>query len=105
MREETKLTRAKIRFAEEGRFLTGAPSTHSDGRVPPGQGVVKGFPVLDLGIKPEIDPQDWSLRIYGAVESELNISWQDLTAMLPQTDIVVDIHCVTSWTHLDSSWR
>lgn len=105
MREDTKLTKAKIRFAEEGRFLTGTTSTPDDDRIPPGQGLVKGFPVLDLGIKPEITPEQWSLRIYGAVEAEVTISWQDLINKLPQTDIVVDIHCVTAWTHLDCSWR
>ena len=105
MSEDTKLTKAKIRFAEEGRFLTGTTSTPDDDRIPPGQGLVKGFPVLDLGIKPDIAPEQWSLRIYGAVESEVTISWQDLTNNLPQTDIVVDIHCVTAWTHLDCSWR
>ena len=67
-------------------------------RVPPGQYLTDGFPVLTEGPNPAYDLS------YGEVEDELQLSWDELLA-LPQRDVVVDIHCVTRWSKLDTSWR
>lgn len=104
MSENTKLIAAKLKFAEQGRFLTGATHLPVDSRVPPGQGLVKGLPVLDLGVQPEIALSAWSLTIDGAVAQPLCLNHQDV-ARLPHSLVNVDIHCVTSWTRLDSHWE
>lgn len=104
MSENTKLTAAKLKFAEEGRFLTGSTHLPADSRVPPGQGLVKGLPVLDLGVQPEISLKAWSLIIDGAVAHPVCLNHQDI-AKLSRSLVNVDIHCVTSWTRLDSHWE
>jgi DMSO/TMAO reductase YedYZ molybdopterin-dependent catalytic subunit len=73
-------------------------------RVPPGQRVTDGWPVLTYGGAPRIDLQDWRFAIAGLVESELSITWEELNA-LPQVDLHNDIHCVTGWSKLDNDWR
>ena len=97
---DSKLTRTKLRFAEERRFLTGHASSPVDERLPPGQSWVKGFPVLDLGIKPEISSANWELKIFGAVTKPIAVTWAELMHKLPQAEVMVDIHCVTTWWHL-----
>ncbi|MCI4331968.1 MAG: molybdopterin-dependent oxidoreductase [Thermoplasmata archaeon] len=74
-------------------------------RIPPGQVLTKGWPVLHAGTVPyELTPQRWNLSLHGEVESPTSLSFGQLLAM-PQKDEVVDIHCVTSWTKLGTRWR
>jgi DMSO/TMAO reductase YedYZ molybdopterin-dependent catalytic subunit len=73
-------------------------------RVPPGQYLTEGFPVLTVGPEPEYDLSTWDFQVYGQVEDELQLSWDELQA-LPQKDLVTDIHCVTRWSKLDTAWR
>ena len=73
-------------------------------RVPPGQYLTEGFPVLTVGPDPDFDLAAWDFKLYGEVEDELELSWEKLQA-LPQTDVKTDIHCVTRWSKLDTSWR
>ncbi|WP_338924030.1 sulfite oxidase-like oxidoreductase (plasmid) [Pseudomonas silesiensis] len=103
--DDSKLTRTKIGFAEQGRFLTGTTSSPEEDRLPPGQSWVKGFPTLDLGIKPEISTREWTLQIFGAVDAPAIITWDNLVGNLPQVETVVDIHCVTAWSHQDCVWQ
>lgn len=72
-------------------------------RLPPGQHVTKGWPVLDLGIHPEIDPATWTLTVGGSVERPLTWTWRDFLSQ-PQTQIVSDFHCVTTWSTFDNEW-
>ena len=73
-------------------------------RLPPGQIVTKGFPVLHAGTVPyQLTRENWTLTLSGAVESPQTLSFSDLLAM-PQKEEIVDIHCVTSWTKLDTAW-
>jgi len=72
-------------------------------RTPPGQTLTNGFPVLTYGAVPSVAPPSWTCRVFGAVECEAVVTWDDLMAM-PQTPIVCDIHCVTTWSKLDSRW-
>jgi DMSO/TMAO reductase YedYZ molybdopterin-dependent catalytic subunit len=74
------------------------------GRVPPGQYLTERFPVLTVGPNPEYDLKTWDFRVFGEVENELTLSWDELMEM-PQRDVVVDIHCVTRWSKLDTAWR
>ncbi|MCJ2542289.1 sulfite oxidase-like oxidoreductase [Thermostichus vulcanus] len=73
------------------------------GRVPPGQHLARGFPVFTYGDTPVIQPEEWQLRIWGCVEKEVVITWEDLLA-LPQHTFTADFHCVTRWSKLDVTW-
>lgn len=78
--------------------------TNANNRVPVGQTEVKNFPVLNIGLQPSIDKADWSLRIYGLVEKEINLNWAAFEALTQTTD-VSDFHCVTRWSQLDMDWQ
>ncbi len=100
---DSKLTKTKSRWAELGKFLTGMTSRPEDSRLPPGQHLVKNWPVLDLGQTPNIAREVWRLDITGAVEDPASWSWQNFMAQ-PQTAKQSDIHCVTSWSRYDNHW-
>lgn len=99
-RIKDKLVATKEKWAGEGRALTGAAGTS---RLPPGQRLVADWPVLDLGITPDITAADWSLKVDGAVEAPLSWTWAEFQAQ-PQTALVTDIHCVTTWSRYDNAW-
>src|SRR3954469_20996344 len=73
-------------------------------RVPPGQYLTERFPVLTVGPNPRCDLGTWDIRVFGEVENELRLTWDELMA-LPQREVLTDIHCVTRWSKLDTSWR
>ena len=73
-------------------------------RVPPGQYLTDGFPVLAVGRNPSFDLATWSLSVDGEVERPFALTWDELMAM-PQSEVTVDIHCVTRWSKLDTVWR
>ncbi len=73
-------------------------------RVPPNQKVTEGFPVLTYGGTPRADTKDWKFGVIGLVEEELSFTWDEFLA-LPQTTITTDIHCVTGWSKLDTTWE
>ncbi len=72
-------------------------------RVPPGNRLVKTWPVLHLGPVPKFDPGEWSLKVFGLVESAFSLSYEELKA-LPNVDVDADMHCVTGWSTLDNAW-
>jgi DMSO/TMAO reductase YedYZ molybdopterin-dependent catalytic subunit len=67
----SKLTRSKQRWAREGRFLTGKTARPEEQRLPPGQHLTRDWPVLDLGLTPQISRERWRLDVYGAVETPI----------------------------------
>ena len=73
-------------------------------RLPPGQYLTRDFPVLSAGPTPHTPLDEWSFRIGGAVAEERRWSWQELLA-LPAEIVTRDIHCVTKWTKLDTTWK
>ncbi|MGB4674806.1 MAG: sulfite oxidase-like oxidoreductase [Azovibrio sp.] len=73
-------------------------------RIPPGQHLAPEFPVLDLGIRPDISHADWRLRLHGLVAREVELDWPALQA-LPQISATSDFHCVTTWSTLDLTWE
>jgi DMSO/TMAO reductase YedYZ molybdopterin-dependent catalytic subunit len=75
----------------------------SSSRVPPGQHVVDDFPVLSAGPTPRIPLTEWSFSLVGEVDEPKRWSWDELRR-LPSEALTVDIHCVTKWTKLDTSW-
>jgi DMSO/TMAO reductase YedYZ molybdopterin-dependent catalytic subunit len=95
---------AKEKWAEKqkARGITARDIASTD-RLPPGQKLTSGFPVLDLGVQPEIALSDWKLSLNGLVEKPLSFSWDAFSA-LPQVDDVSDFHCVTTWSKYDCRW-
>ena len=82
-----------------------APEELSD-RLPPGEYLERDFPVLTAGPTPDVStaPGEWSLRIDGMVASEIEWSWEGLHE-LEFADVPCDIHCVTKWSKLGTSFR
>jgi len=73
-------------------------------RLPPGQYLTEKWPVLHAGGVPSTDLATWDLRIFGEVEHEVRLSWDELLA-LPASENVQDIHCVTRWSRFDTRFR
>jgi len=73
-------------------------------RVPPGQVLSERFPVLHYGNVPLYkDLSKWDFRIFGLVAEPVRLTWEQLMA-LPRKTITADIHCVTRWSKLDTTW-
>jgi DMSO/TMAO reductase YedYZ molybdopterin-dependent catalytic subunit len=86
------------------RGFRGRPRHDVDpARVPPGQYVVDDFPVLSAGPTPRTETAEWSFKIDGEVDGALTWTWDEFMA-LPQETFTVDIHCVTKWSKLDTTW-
>jgi DMSO/TMAO reductase YedYZ molybdopterin-dependent catalytic subunit len=73
-------------------------------RVPPGQYLVGDFPVLSAGPTPHTPLAEWTFSIRGLVEPERSWTWEELRA-LPSETLTRDIHCVTRWSKLDTTWE
>jgi DMSO/TMAO reductase YedYZ molybdopterin-dependent catalytic subunit len=73
-------------------------------RIPPGQYFESGFPVLTAGPTPRVAPEEWSFRVDGMVGEPREWSWAELHE-LGFEDVPCDIHCVTKWSKLDTSFR
>ena len=73
-------------------------------RVPPGQYLTEKWPVLHYGPIPSFDPKRWDFRIWGEVESEVRLTWEEFLK-LDQTQVTADMHCVTTWSKLDQKWE
>jgi DMSO/TMAO reductase YedYZ molybdopterin-dependent catalytic subunit len=71
--------------------------------LPPGQYLTSEFPVLSAGPTPRTPIEQWSLTVTGALEEPRRWSWPELLA-LPAETVTVDIHCVTKWSKLDTTW-
>lgn len=72
-------------------------------RLPPGQRRVEDFPVLDLGIHPEVPEGDWRLEVNGLVDAPATFTWEQWRE-LPHVESVSDFHCVTTWSRFDVRW-
>lgn len=86
----------------------GFTSKHSgddgSGRVPPGQHIVETFPVLSAGPTPRVELESWKFvqKIWPRPVKSWN--WTEFNE-LPQTRMTRDIHCVTSWSKLNTAWE
>ena len=89
---------------ERLKKVTNVPKENQDARVPPGQFLTERFPVLHYGHTPTYETLDnWNFRVFGLVEEERTFTWADMMA-LPTNQQTVDIHCVTRWSKLDTTW-
>jgi DMSO/TMAO reductase YedYZ molybdopterin-dependent catalytic subunit len=79
------------------------PADADTSRVPPGQYVTDDFPVLSAGPTPHTPLEEWTFSI---VEGDQRTSWtwEEFRA-LPSETVTVDIHCVTRWSKLDTTWE
>src|SRR5690242_20945952 len=102
-RLKSKLIDSKQKWAEDGRLLTGKTAARTE-RLPPGQRKVETWPVLDLGVQPEIPIHAWRLYVDGEVEQPMEWKWGEFTD-LPKTTLTSDIHCVTAWSRYDNKWE
>ena len=73
-------------------------------RVPPGQYVTEKFPVLHYGSVPRTDLSTWDFNVYGAVDAPLRLTWDEFR-QLPRKQVTTDIHCVTRWSKLGTTWE
>ena len=72
-------------------------------RIPPGQRLVKTWPVLHYGPIPKAEASSWDLEVSGLVEEPFTLTLDELKALGP-TDVQADMHCVTGWSTLDNTW-
>jgi len=80
------------------------PEARSTDRLPPGQHEVRNFPVLDLGLRPEVPLDQWELNIHGKVEKPVTLNWEQFMDLPPFED-VSDFHCVTTWSQFDMRFK
>jgi DMSO/TMAO reductase YedYZ molybdopterin-dependent catalytic subunit len=73
-------------------------------RVPPGQFVTDDFPVLSAGPTPRTPLEKWTLALQDGGSLAGRWTWEEFQS-LPQTEITVDIHCVTKWSKLGTKWK
>jgi DMSO/TMAO reductase YedYZ molybdopterin-dependent catalytic subunit len=73
-------------------------------RLPPGQYLERGFPVLQTGPTEYVDTAAWELTITTEAAGRHTWNWEQLRA-LPSEAVKADIHCVTQWTKLGTTWR
>ena len=84
-----------------GKFFQKPGAEQSD-RVPPGQYLTKGFPVLTYGQTPQVNIEGWQFRVWGLAKPA-TFTWSDFMA-LPQHDFTADFHCVTRWSRFDNTF-
>ncbi|MFI7079155.1 sulfite oxidase-like oxidoreductase [Micromonospora sp. NPDC049903] len=82
----------------QGRPRADAPD------LPPGQYLTPDFPVLSAGPTPKVPRESWEFVITTETGTEYRWSWAEMMA-LPQETPTVDIHCVTRWSKLGTTWQ
>jgi DMSO/TMAO reductase YedYZ molybdopterin-dependent catalytic subunit len=103
-RIKDKLIDSKRKWARDGRLLTGSADLRRANRLPPGQRLVQNWPVLDLGVQPDIPTSIWRVTIDGLVENPTVWKWGEFTDE-PMVKCRSDIHCVTAWSRYDNDWE
>jgi DMSO/TMAO reductase YedYZ molybdopterin-dependent catalytic subunit len=73
-------------------------------RLPPGQYLTEKWPVLHYGKVPKVELATWNLQLNGLVEQPTQLSYEQFK-QLPRKTVQADVHCVTRWSLLDSSWE
>ena len=86
------------------RGFVGRRRSDPTGRVPPGQYLTDGFPVLSAGPTPRTVLDAWTFAFTYGNETLASWTWQEFLA-LPHSQVTVDIHCVTKWSKLDTVWE
>ena len=82
--------------------FTGRPR-EPDAKLPPGQYLTRDFPVLSAGPTPRIPLDRWEFTVTTEAGQTHRWTWEQLLA-LPAETVTVDIHCVTKWSKLGTTW-
>ena len=85
-------------------FFGKRPTADSSSRIPPGQHQEHGFPVLSAGPTARIATSAWTFTVRVGPKPVQTWNWEEFNA-LPMTTITPDIHCVTTWSKLDTQWE
>jgi DMSO/TMAO reductase YedYZ molybdopterin-dependent catalytic subunit len=72
--------------------------------LPPGQYTTNGFPVLSAGPTPRVPLDRWRLTVSGTDGAVRGWTWDEFRA-LDAEEFTVDIHCVTRWSKLGTTWK
>ncbi len=72
-------------------------------RLPPGQYLTHDFPVLSAGPTPRVPLDTWTFEVTGLIDEPRSWSWDELNS-LPTETVTLDIHCVTKWSKLGTTW-
>ena len=91
-------------FVSRGFRRRRPDSPETAGRIPPGQYLTPGFPVLSAGPTPRTPVAEWTFAIVGEIDETRRYGWDEFLE-LPAEDVTTDIHCVTKWSKLDTHWR
>jgi DMSO/TMAO reductase YedYZ molybdopterin-dependent catalytic subunit len=81
-----------------------SPDTLRANRIPPGQHLVERWPVLHHGSVPDIDKEKWKFKISGLIDEEIVLTLKEFMEP-PQVEVFSDIHCVTTWSRLNNTWK
>ncbi|MFF7243853.1 sulfite oxidase-like oxidoreductase [Embleya sp. NPDC008237] len=83
----------------------GTEAPDRDPRLPPGQRIQRGWPVLHYGPVPRFKPEIWDFRVFGATASGDKHCWNyDEFSALPHDTVIADFHCVTKFSMLGNEW-
>ena len=74
------------------------------GDLPVGQHWIKDWPVRTAEAAPDVDPNSWTLKITGSVETPLTLALEEIRKP-GVVEIVRDFHCVESWSVPHNTWR
>jgi DMSO/TMAO reductase YedYZ molybdopterin-dependent catalytic subunit len=75
----------------------------ADDRLPPGQYLTHDFPVLSAGPTPRLTTDRWTFTITTETGEDHTWSWADMRNLTSE-QVTVDIHCVTKWSKLGTTW-
>jgi DMSO/TMAO reductase YedYZ molybdopterin-dependent catalytic subunit len=76
----------------------------SSADLPPGQYLTRDFPVLSAGPTPKVALDNWEFTITTETGDVHRWDWAALHA-LPTRRVTVDLHCVTRWSKLETTWE
>ena len=72
--------------------------------LPPGQYLTEDFPVLSAGPTPRVSHDRWEFVVTTEAGARHRWTWHELLS-LPTEHPTVDLHCVTKWSKLATSWE
>ena len=99
-----KYIQAKVQSAA-GHMLTGKKDDAHALRLPPGQILTQGFPILDLGVRPKREEYaGWSIEFRGKVKNKKIFTLEEIKKKFPKAERTLDFHCVTRWSRYDIKW-
>lgn len=78
--------------------------TEAEVKLPPGQYLTTDFPVLSAGPTPRVSLDKWEFTINDGTNVLQRWDWKSFRE-LPAENFTVDLHCVTRWSKLGTTWK